>query len=54
MPDINPEKRDKTLLLRDYASIRAGTELLDDAASGGVDSSYASLGKEVLLPVRSP
>lgn len=38
--------------LRDYASIRAGTELLDDAASGGVDSSYASLGKEVLLPVR--
>ncbi|EKM52639.1 uncharacterized protein PHACADRAFT_186750 [Phanerochaete carnosa HHB-10118-sp] len=37
--------------LRDYASIRAGTELLDDAASGGVDSSYASLGKEVLLPV---
>ena len=38
--------------LRDYASIRAGTELLDDAASG-VDSSYASLGKEVLLPVSS-
>lgn len=36
--------------LRDYASIRAGTELLDDAASGGVDSAYASLGKEVLLP----
>lgn len=39
--------------LRDYATIRAGTELLDDAASGGVDSSYASLGKEVLLPVSS-
>lgn len=37
--------------LRDYANIRAGTELLDDASSGGVDSSYASLGKEVLLPV---
>ena len=38
--------------LRDYASIRAGTELLDDASSGAVDSSYSSLGKEVLLPVR--
>lgn len=37
--------------LRDYATIRAGTELLDDSSSGGVDSSYASLGKEVLLPV---
>ena len=37
--------------LRDYASIRAGTELLDDTSSGAVDSSYSSLGKEVLLPV---
>ena len=36
--------------LRDYASIRAGTELLDDT-TGAVDSSHASLGKEVLLPV---
>ena len=37
--------------LRDYASIRAGTELLDDTSAGAVDSSHASLGKEVLLPV---
>ena len=37
--------------LRDYASIRADTELMDDATTGGVDSSYSSLGKEVLLPV---
>ena len=36
--------------LRDYASIRAGTELLDDSTST-VDSSHATLGKEVLLPV---
>ncbi|KAJ3520851.1 hypothetical protein NM688_g9102 [Phlebia brevispora] len=36
--------------LRDYASIRVGTELLDDSSSGAVDSSYSSLGKEVLLP----
>ncbi|KAI0688492.1 clathrin-coated vesicle protein [Cytidiella melzeri] len=36
--------------LRDYASIRAGTELLDDTSAGAVDSSHASLGKEVLLP----
>ena len=39
--------------LRDYASIRAGTELLDESSSGAVDSSYSSLGKEVLLPVGS-
>ena len=37
--------------LRDYASIKAGTELLDDTSAGAVDSSYSSLGKEVLLPV---
>lgn len=37
--------------LRDYASIRAGTELLDDTSAGAVDSSHSSLGKEVLLPV---
>ncbi len=35
--------------LRDYASIRAGIELLDDTSA--VDSSFSSLGKEVLLPV---
>ncbi|THG96188.1 hypothetical protein EW026_g5595, partial [Hermanssonia centrifuga] len=34
--------------LRDYASIRAGIELLDDTSA--VDSSFSSLGKEVLLP----
>ena len=38
--------------LRDYASIKAGTELLDDSSTGAVDTSYSSLGKEVLLPVR--
>lgn len=38
--------------LRDYSSIKAGTELLDDS-TGAVDSSHASLGKEVLLPVSS-
>lgn len=37
--------------LRDYASIRADTEVLDDTSSGPLDSSYSSLGKEVLLPV---
>lgn len=34
--------------LRDYASIRVDTESLDNSAS--LDSSYSSLGKEVLLP----
>ena len=39
--------------LRDYSSIRADSELLPDGASVALDSSYSSLGKEVLLPVSS-
>lgn len=37
--------------LRDYASVRADTEVVEDAPPGAIDSSYTSLGKEVLLPV---
>ena len=37
--------------LRDYASLRADSEFLGDASSVALDSSYSSLGKEVLLPV---
>ncbi|KZT05196.1 clathrin-coated vesicle protein [Laetiporus sulphureus 93-53] len=36
--------------LRDYASIRADTEVLEEPSSSSLDTSYASLGKEVLLP----
>jgi HEAT repeat-containing protein 5 len=39
--------------LRDYASIRADSEFLHDTSSVALDSSYSSLGKEVLLPVSS-
>lgn len=38
--------------LRDYASIRTDSEFLQDSSSVALDSSYSSLGKEVLLPVR--
>jgi hypothetical protein len=37
--------------LRDYASIRVDSEFLQDTSSVALDSSYANLGKEVLLPV---
>jgi hypothetical protein len=37
--------------LRDYACIRASSEFLYDTSSAALDSSYSSLGKEVLLPV---
>jgi hypothetical protein len=37
--------------LRDYASIRVDSEFLHDTSSVALDSSYSSLGKEVLLPV---
>ena len=37
--------------LRDYASIRIDTESQNDSSSVALDSSYSSLGKEVLLPV---
>ncbi|OBZ74420.1 HEAT repeat-containing protein 5B [Grifola frondosa] len=36
--------------LRDYASIRVDAELLDESSTGPVDSSYANLGREILLP----
>ncbi|KAG5643615.1 hypothetical protein DXG03_000582 [Asterophora parasitica] len=36
--------------LRDYASIRVDSEFLNDTSSVALDSSYSSLGKEVLLP----
>ncbi|KAF8648973.1 hypothetical protein AX16_006087 [Volvariella volvacea WC 439] len=36
--------------LRDYASIRTDSEFLHDTSSVALDSSYSSLGKEVLLP----
>lgn len=37
--------------LRDYAGIRIDSEFLSDTSSVALDSSYSSLGKEVLLPV---
>src|SRR2546426_1169141 len=37
--------------LRDYASIRIDSEFLHDTSSVAIDSSYSSLGREVLLPV---
>ena len=37
--------------LRDYASIHVDSESLHDSSSLALDSSYSSLGKEVLLPV---
>jgi len=40
--------------LRDYAIIRANSEFIHDASSVALDSSYSSLGKEVLLPVSCP
>ncbi|KAF9069763.1 clathrin-coated vesicle protein [Rhodocollybia butyracea] len=36
--------------LRDYASIRIDSESLNDTSSAALDSTYSSLGKEVLLP----
>jgi HEAT repeat-containing protein 5 len=40
--------------LRDYASIRADSEFIGDSSSVALDSSFSSLGKEVLLPVCFP
>lgn len=37
--------------LRDYASVRADTEVLQEDAPAALDVSYTNLGKEVLLPV---
>lgn len=38
--------------LRDYATIRGDSEVLQETASTGMDTISMSLGKEVLLPVR--
>lgn len=38
--------------LRDYASVRADTEALQEDTPATLDVSYTNLGKEVLLPVR--
>lgn len=52
---VKPHRRTLSVLwiasLRDYASIRADTESVGDTSSVALDSSYSSLGKEVLLPV---
>jgi HEAT repeat-containing protein 5 len=37
--------------LRDYASIRGDSEMLQDGSSAILDSSFVALGREVLLPV---
>ncbi|KAF9499159.1 clathrin-coated vesicle protein [Pleurotus eryngii] len=51
---VNPHRSTLATLwiaaLRDYASVRIDTEFLHDSSSVAVDSSYSSLGKEVLLP----
>lgn len=39
--------------LRDYASIKGDTEVFQDSGSATIDAPYASLGREVLLPVSS-
>ena len=38
--------------LRDYASIKGDSEVFQDGGSTSIDSPYAGLGREVLLPVR--
>jgi hypothetical protein len=40
--------------LRDYASIRGDSEVMQESSSNAVDTLYLNLGKEVLLPVRKP
>lgn len=40
--------------LRDYASIKGDSELFQDGGSASLDTPYAALGREVLLPVRVP
>ena len=37
--------------LRDYASVRADTEVLQEDTPATLEISYTNLGKEVLLPV---
>lgn len=54
---LAPHRRTLSLLwiasLRDYASIRADSEVLQEGSSGSVDIAYTGLGREVLLPVWS-
>jgi hypothetical protein len=54
---IKPYRADLASLwiaaLRDYASIRAGSEALQETSSAALDASYASLGRDILLPVCS-
>jgi hypothetical protein len=38
--------------LRDYASVKSDSELFQDSGPAAIEAPYASLGKEVLLPVR--
>ncbi|KAI0311044.1 clathrin-coated vesicle protein [Amylostereum chailletii] len=51
---IKPYRADLAALwiaaLRDYASIRAGSENLQDTSSAPLDAAYASLGRDILLP----
>lgn len=53
---INPYRSSLASLwvasLRDYASVRADTEVLQEDTPATLDVSYTNLGKEVLLPVR--
>ena len=37
--------------LCDYASIRLDSEFTQESPAGGIEASYSSLGKEVLMPV---
>ena len=52
---VKPYKSELTSLwisaLRDYASIRADSEAILDTSSAPLDAAYASLGKDILLPV---
>lgn len=52
---VNPHRTTLTSLwiasLRDYASVRADSEAVQESTSAGLDSSYFGLGRETLLPV---
>jgi hypothetical protein len=37
--------------LRDYASLRLDSELIQNSSGNALDSSFSNLGREVLLPV---
>ena len=52
---VEPHRRTLAMLwvaaLRDYASIKGDSEVFQDSGSAAIDAPYASLGREVLLPV---